>query len=162
MADVDEYRGYLITHPIIAEPETHFLDANEDLICMGEQSDTDNYDEDMATTPMPRRGSILSSPKTRAEHDDTGHFSTTADHDASEHLSVPMNLVMAAAVVVPTLTFSVIPGYLGRMAVVALVALGVLGGLLQSRLIGLHATKGFCICAGAYGAIMAVIAGVCR
>ncbi|KAH6653351.1 hypothetical protein BKA67DRAFT_659975 [Truncatella angustata] len=163
MADVHEYRGYLATHSPIAEPETRFLDTSEDLICLGDQSESDGDDEDAAATPMPRKYSILFAPKTPADSAEADYLGTDFQEDnVIARPSIPINLAMVVAVVVPTLTFSVIPDYIGRMAVVLLVGTGVLGALVQSQAVGTHATTDFCICAGAYGAIMSLIAGVYR
>ncbi|ETS75274.1 hypothetical protein PFICI_12218 [Pestalotiopsis fici W106-1] len=160
MADVHEYRGYLATHRPIVEIESQFLDAGEDLICLGDTFDS-GYDEDAAPTPTPRRGSI-SFEQRSLDDDPQQYFPTVNDKDSAlDDPSVPINLALAIAVVVPTLIFSLIPGLLGRMVVVALVGTGVVGILRRGHVIGTRVTKDFCICAGTYGAIMAVIASVC-
>jgi hypothetical protein len=160
MADVHEYRGYLATHRPIVDIETQFLDANEDLICLGDIFDG-GYDEDAAPTPMPRRGSMFSEQRPQ-EDDPQDYFSTTNDKDSTlDDPYLPINLALAIAVVVPTLIFSMVPGYLGRMVVVLLVGAGVVGMLRRGHVIDTRVTKDFCICAGTYGAIMAVIASVC-
>lgn len=162
MADVHDYRGYLATHPLVAEPETRFLDFSEDLICTGATSEVGIFAEETATTPMPRRMSIPSNPTLHEGVADYGYFNRQVPDDIPAESTIPIKLIMVIAIVLPTLTFGVIPGYRGRMAVVVLVGLGMLGALLQIRKVGLRTTNDFCICAGAYGAIMAVIAGVCR
>lgn len=159
MADIHEYRGYLATHDLIAEPETHFLDPNEDLICLGDAPESSCDEEDMIATPMPRRGSILNSLADSFQPS----FPTVIDEDETvEDSSFPVKIAVSIAVLVPMLTFIVIPGYLGRMGVVILVGIGVLTALLQSRTIEMRATRDFCFSAGAYGVFMAVIAGICR
>ncbi|KAK6840869.1 hypothetical protein PG987_001729 [Apiospora arundinis] len=95
---------------------------------------------------------------------------------------------MAVAVIAPIMAFGIVPGkhapsdtpylspffmwslsmsvvwdsYFGRMTVVILVSVGVLWGLIHERVIGVHATRDFYICAGLYGMAMAVVAGIYR
>jgi hypothetical protein len=63
---------------------------------------------------------------------------------------------------VPILTFNVIPGFVGRLTVTALVASGVIGALVQSGILGRGALFGkeSITCAGIYGGVMIVIAGI--
>jgi hypothetical protein len=70
-------------------------------------------------------------------------------------------IAIAAAVLVPILTFAVIPGFIGRMTVVMLVALGIMGAMVQSGVAGrdLVGTEG-AVCVGIYGIGMMIIAGV--
>lgn len=72
---------------------------------------------------------------------------------------------MAVAVLIPILTFSVIPGLVGRMTVVLLVGFGVLGGLTQAQMVKsapggsvVDGRRDWLICIGIYGGVMAVIA----
>jgi hypothetical protein len=64
------------------------------------------------------------------------------------------------------LTFPFIPGFVGRMAVVVLVGLGVVGGLIRAGLLRLGSggvAEGgwdWVLCAGVYGGVMAIVAGV--
>jgi len=55
----------------------------------------------------------------------------------------------------------VIPGFIGRLTVVGLVGGGVVGALMQAGLVnpGLPSREGL-ICAGMYGGVMTVIAGI--
>ena len=73
-----------------------------------------------------------------------------------------LSLAMAAAVILPVLAFAVIPGFLGRMAVVFVVLAGGLGVLFQDNAgglgLGLERTQDVCVCAGCYGAVMAILA----
>lgn len=76
-------------------------------------------------------------------------------------------LAFAAAFLLPILTFAVIPGYLGRMAVVLLVAVGVALAVVQAGLFGAGkdrtasqaATEGLLV-SGIYVGVMAVVAGI--
>ena len=77
-------------------------------------------------------------------------------------------LASALAVLLPLLTFPVIPVFLGRMAVVALVAGGIAAGLLQRGVVAaepgndIAAVKSadVVVVAGVYGAVMCVLAGL--
>jgi hypothetical protein len=80
-----------------------------------------------------------------------------------EHPSLPaLALALAIAVLVPILTFAVIPGFVGRLVVVGLVAAGVVGAGMQSGLLDGRAVVGTegLVCAGVYGGVMVVVAGV--
>jgi len=68
-------------------------------------------------------------------------------------------IATAVAVLVPILTFTVIPGFVGRMAVVLLVALAVFGTQAQAGTVGID-RRDLVVCVGVYGGVMAVLAGV--
>ncbi|RYP08297.1 hypothetical protein DL765_008839 [Monosporascus sp. GIB2] len=175
-ADIRDYRSFLATHRPVAEAETHFLDATDDLVCVdgGEDSDDFSDDDDAPATPMPR---AQSNPRS-AGHPGASELGSTQSQswrpqnvseqavDAcrrvnNEHpMLLPLSIGATGVVVLPVLTFAVIPGYLGRMAVVVLVGVGALAAVLQGNLGTLGSTRDMCIIAGCYGAIMAVLAGV--
>lgn len=72
-----------------------------------------------------------------------------------------LSLAMVGAILFPVLAFAAIPGFVGRMAVVFVVLIGGVATLLQQGdLVGLETTMDICVCAGCYGAVMAVLAGV--
>jgi hypothetical protein len=135
-AAVEKYREYLAAEKPVVDAETRFLDATGDLVILGPSS----------------------KPKVRKEV----RFSRTDQ----EMMSAPPQLfslaiAIAAAVLVPILTFAVIPGFIGRMTVVMLVALGIMGAMVQSGVAGrdLVGTEG-AVCVGIYGIGMMIIAGV--
>lgn len=82
-------------------------------------------------------------------------------------------IAMAVAVLVPVLTFALIPGVAGRMAVVLLVAFTVFGAQVQAGTIRMahdsdpttnkpsQNSRDLLCCAAVYGAVMAVVASVC-
>ncbi|KAI0023319.1 hypothetical protein F4780DRAFT_776749 [Xylariomycetidae sp. FL0641] len=156
LADVHEYRGYLATHAPIAEPETRFLDAADDLVCLAGGGD-DDADEDPLATPMPRFDFAAPGPKVA---DAPAEPSPEAWKGADPPPPVPLlSLAVALAVVLPVLTFSVIPDYVGRATVIGLVGMGISGTLVQGHLVGVRA-RDICVCAGLYGAVMAVLARI--
>ncbi|KAH8668982.1 hypothetical protein BX600DRAFT_266148 [Xylariales sp. PMI_506] len=166
LADVHEYRGYLATHNPIVEAETRFLDAADDLVCLGRELDHGDFEEDMIATPMPRRDyDDLSSLQSTDHSPLRGTLSALSSEEGDEvtevaSLVIPLRLAFAAAVVIPTLTFSVIPGFMGRMTVVLLVGLGILGALVQARVMPMHASWDFLACAAGYGLVMATLSMV--
>ncbi|OAA65331.1 hypothetical protein SPI_02118 [Niveomyces insectorum RCEF 264] len=92
-----------------------------------------------------------------------GH--TAWSSDDSLHLMI----AMAVAVLVPVLTFAVMPGFVARMAVVLLVAFTVFGAQVQAGTVrvsqdtaaGRAAGHNLLKCAGVYGTLMAIVAGIC-
>ena len=84
---------------------------------------------------------------------------TTVPHPANELLHLA--IATAVAVLVPVLTFAVIPGFVGRMTVVLLVALAVFGAQVQAGTVRFGAPGEMLLCASVYGAMMAVVAGMC-
>lgn len=160
LEDINQYRTYLATHNPIAELETRFLDAIDDLVCVTDNLPaTPDFEGSATATPMPRNFN-LPSPANSNSSQYSGSYSQDVDDGDETRPFVPLSLAMATAVVVPVLTFGVIPGYLGRIAVVLLVGLGILGMLIQGRVVGVRATRDFLICASFYGGIMATIAAL--
>ena len=71
-------------------------------------------------------------------------------------------MAVAVSVLVPIITFPVIPGFIGRMTVSFLVALGVFGALVQGGIVGIGVLleKEGALCAAIYGGVMVVVAGI--
>ncbi|KAI1378143.1 hypothetical protein F4677DRAFT_36241 [Hypoxylon crocopeplum] len=170
MEDIREYRNYLAAHTPIADVETHFLDATNDLVSVVNDSPEDVIEEEPIATPMPRPDFTMAdirsgppspmkprpvSPYRHQEDNDT----ETIDNMFDEPPIVPLSVAVTMAVIIPILTFLVIPGYLGRLTVVFLVGLGALGALIQGGIVPIRTWELF-ICVGLYGAVMAVIAGI--
>ncbi|KAF4585919.1 hypothetical protein GQ602_005224 [Ophiocordyceps camponoti-floridani] len=101
--EIVEYKTYLAANRLLADEETSFLDAPDDLLA----------------------------------------------------------LAVFVAVLVPVFTFAIIPGFAGRITVVALVGASIGLSLVQSGLADLldRGALDWVLCAGAYGAVMAVVAG---
>ncbi|KAI1498001.1 hypothetical protein F5X99DRAFT_420946 [Biscogniauxia marginata] len=172
LADIHEYRGYLASHTPIAEAETRFLDATDDLVCVSDQEMEEEMmveDEETMATPMPRQDFIPLSPRKEESvkdplessqlHEESSIASAHKTADIEQPIAL-LSSALAVAVILPTLTFTIIPGYLGRMTVVLLVGLGVLGALIQGGSVGVNVTRDLCICTGIYGAVMAILAGI--
>lgn len=73
-----------------------------------------------------------------------------------------LTAAIAASILIPILTFNVIPNFIGRLTVTMLVAMFATFGLMQSGVLNrgsLFGREG-CMCAGIYGGVMIVIAGI--
>ncbi|KAI8946051.1 hypothetical protein F4801DRAFT_583808 [Xylaria longipes] len=136
VADISQYRGFLANYAPISEAETQFLDATDDLVCLG-YSDDDGMtaDEEDVVTPVSRsditdfharrRVSILSQSDISRRLDERNipspdHGSAPHDqqHVTDKYLPMRLSVAIAVAVILPILTFLVIPGFIGRMTVV--------------------------------------------
>lgn len=143
---VKKYRHYLHNEQLVMENETRFLDAAGDLVALGRK-------------PRASEAERLELVQPRKVHfgDDVLHKSPSP----SPHPRI-IAVAIAAAVLIPILTFAVIPGFLGRMTVVMLVAMGTLGALCQSGVAGrdLLGNVEWATCAVIYAGVMVVVAGV--
>ncbi|ROT38398.1 hypothetical protein SODALDRAFT_359489 [Sodiomyces alkalinus F11] len=179
--DIHTYRTYLATHGPVIDTETRFLDWEDDLVSLarhpGDAPMPHDVSDDMLT-PMPRPSmrfpSVPGSPTS-----DAGCAESTRNaplqpqnldalHD-SGYLLPRLVIAIAAAFLLPLLTFALIPSFVGRMAVVVLVCLGIFAVLLQwgfvrtgvggaDRWEGLGGPQDWTICLGVYGVVMAVVA----
>ncbi|KAK2034770.1 hypothetical protein LX32DRAFT_578446 [Colletotrichum zoysiae] len=166
--DVDFYRAYLANHNPIVEIEARFLEPADDLVSLARPSSSSGSPSresgDDLKTPQPRRARLPSvdlGGRNKAERARrllvaalTGFLPTVA-------------LAFAAAFLLPILAFAVIPGFVGRMAVVFLVAVGVAAAVVQAGLFSggaerpakVAATEGL-LASGVYVGVMAVVAGI--
>ncbi|KAI1117872.1 hypothetical protein F5Y14DRAFT_402290 [Nemania sp. NC0429] len=211
LAETHDYRSFLASYAPISEIESHFLDATDDLVCLGysdEEEEEEVYDNDAdadangggsitaneeeeeeegsAVTPTPRpdipdfhprrRISILSQSavvprryEERTDRDRPPEQATAAaaaaaaapgQLSAGKHLVTYLSVAMAVAIMLPLLTFLVIPGFIGRMTVVSLVGVGILGALVQGRAVKLQASQELCVGVGLYGGVMAALAAM--
>ncbi|KAF2964502.1 hypothetical protein GQX73_g9051 [Xylaria multiplex] len=180
-ADMHEYRSFLSSYAPIAEIETQFLDATDDLVYVGYSDDDAATNEEDVITPISRsditdfqsrrRVSILSQSDISRRYDERGSPSpdqgvdtqSTAIHDqptVDKQLLTHLSMATAAAITLPILTFLVIPGFIGRMTVACLVGIGILGALVQGKVIMFQATQQLFVSVGLYGGVMALLAGM--
>ncbi|KAI0379478.1 hypothetical protein F5Y04DRAFT_272012 [Hypomontagnella monticulosa] len=167
--DVHEYRSYLSTQGPIAEVETRFLDAVDDLVCVSDEYQ-DVVEEEAIATPMPMPHPEFAMPEPRAvspirsrpvspyRQQETG-TETVISVSYEETPIIPLSVAVTVAVILPILTFLIIPGYLGRLTVVFLVGLSILGALIQGQIVAVRTWELLTV-GGLYGAVMAVIAGI--
>jgi hypothetical protein len=140
---VEQYRAYLESEKPIMEDETKFLEAPGDLVVIGRRAHSE------LERPKKPHGKIERPPKPENE------FSIP-----SPKLQI-IAVAVAVAVLVPILTFAVIPGFLGRITVVTLVASATVGFLVQSGMAGPDMLgMELAACAMIYGSVMVVIAGI--
>ncbi|OTB03200.1 hypothetical protein M426DRAFT_321989 [Hypoxylon sp. CI-4A] len=179
MEDVHEYRSYLANHAPVAEAETRFLDNPDDLVCVSED-EPDVIDEDPVPTPIPMQMPMpmqmpiqhptfpMSEPRSRSPSKPRAvspyrrqeeSSTVTGDDGYDEPPIIPLSVAVTVAVILPILTFLIIPGYPGRLTVVTLVGLSILGALIQGGIVAIR-TWELLVCVGLYGAVMAVIAGI--
>lgn len=171
MDEIHSYKSYLTSSRLLVEDETRFLDAPEDLLSLAmEEPMPEGFMADEGLTPMPRLAeevrfpaSIRKAPESEADSCASARRPST---QAQENLTLgvtisQLSLAMFVAVFAPIVTFSVIPTFAGRIAVVLLVGAGVATALMQSgvvRLLGRGALD-WILCAGIYGGTMAAVAG---
>ncbi|KAG5974998.1 hypothetical protein E4U58_002255 [Claviceps cyperi] len=127
--DIHLYKSYLATSKLIVDDESRFLDASSDLISLNTQGlPADDLNTAVQEqTPMPKTAEEepfhsffkdrLSSPSAGLDH--------SIVHRPGNALFVRLTLSCICMVLVPIMIFSVIPSFVGRMAIVLLIALGV-------------------------------------
>jgi hypothetical protein len=164
--DIDFYRSYLQSEHLIAEPETHFLDPTDDLVSIC--SDTlprppfQLSSEDRSYDPS---SSMLSSDNETPRHTHSSHSLHSLPpqhHENAEKSPLPaLAAAIAAMILIPILTFNVIPNFIGRITVTFLVACFAVFGLVLSGVPKheLFGREGM-LCAGVYGGVMIVVAGL--
>jgi hypothetical protein len=154
---VKKYRHYLEKEQPVIENETRFLDATGDLVALGRK----------AHAPAPPREIEPAPPA----HERKVRFSTeiskpipslkpSPSASPSSHL---IAVAVAASVLIPILTFTVIPNFFGRMTVVLLVSSGMLGVVIQSGVAGrdfLGQGKQWASCVVVYAIGMVIVAGI--
>ncbi|KAI2466950.1 hypothetical protein F4781DRAFT_404125 [Annulohypoxylon bovei var. microspora] len=178
LEDIHEYRSYLATHAPIAEVESRFLDISDDLVCVSDEYQ-EIVEEEPIPTPIPHPDFTMAEPRAaspitsrpvspyqqtrpispyRQDRQEEGSI-ITVDTIYDENPVIPLSIAVTIAVILPILTFLIIPGYLGRLTVVILVGLSILGALIQGQIVAIR-TWELLTCVGLYGAVMAVIAGI--
>ncbi|KAL7938891.1 hypothetical protein V8C35DRAFT_90450 [Trichoderma chlorosporum] len=162
--DVVNYRSYLNAINPLVEDECQFLEAADDLINLARRRRRSNVNpQDDPLSPMPRSSSVVGFPPPPSSQISNAGSSTYQNITQFSSLK-RLVLAMAMLVLAPIICFSVIPGFVGRMTVVFLVGLGGAVALLQSGYLNSLAedrsTLDWVLCAGVYGGVMAVIAGI--
>ncbi|CZR68829.1 uncharacterized protein PAC_18729 [Phialocephala subalpina] len=168
--DIDQYREYLDMEQPIHEAETHFLDPEDDLVSLSSQplhhksryrrhrdSDSPSSGEVSSSEVSSRQSVSLrkvplakpSEPLNQAKGNLQSIFPALA-------------AAIATSILLPVLTFTVIPGFMGRLIVTGLVALFLIAALVQAQILGRSVLLGreAMMCAGIYAGVMTVIAGI--
>ncbi|XMA13799.1 hypothetical protein WAI453_006590 [Rhynchosporium graminicola] len=165
--DIENYRSYLQTEQPIIEAETHFLDPTDDLVSI--YPDHPAPPSFLSSQPP---YSISSSSEVSSRNSVSTAPAPVPPLSASSPRNQPdlqpilpgLATAIAIAILVPILTFSVIPGFVGRLTVAALVACFMVAALVQSGIVNRGVLLGTesCMCAGIYGGVMIVLAGIVR
>jgi hypothetical protein len=154
--DISTYRHYLQTEHPIADIETHFLDPADDLVSIC----SENLQPPSQFSHAPPSSTSSTSEVSR---ESSSQLPPELDSEDDYKSPLPgLAMAIAVSVLVPIMTFHVIPGFIGRMTVSFLVALGVFGALVQSGIIGsgVLLEKEGAICVAIYGGVMSVVAGI--
>lgn len=174
--DISLYREYLQSVHPIAEPETHFLDPADDLVSVCSSTTPSSLPSrpsvpsapfpQTQTTTQPQTETITqpqTQPLTQSSPWAAGHRRrTTNDQNGAELTLTEFAMAIAAAVLVPIMTFSLIPGFAGRLTVTCLVATGVVGAFIQAGILmseQLFEREGL-VCGGIYLGAMVLVAGI--
>ncbi len=151
----------------IHEAETHFLDPEDDLVSLSSQP--------LHKSPYRRHHRDSDSPSSEVSSSDlSSRQSASLKRDilANEPLNQAKGNIqsifpalaaaIATSILLPVLTFTVIPGFMGRLIVTALVALFLITALVQVQIIGREVLleRDAMMCAGIYAGVMTAIAGI--
>lgn len=183
--EVERYRDFLESECPVVEEETRFLDHIEDLIVLGRASGGHVHSHPTSISPSHAHPHSHPPSTTPSSHQKvelpsiSPSLRTKINHPNEHSVSRPspnllsLAIAIAAAVLVPILTFVVIPGFLGRMVVAFLVAGGIVGAIVQAGGIKAGGAGGTgmemevdvfnrdgAVCAGIYGIGMAIVACV--
>lgn len=175
--DIDDYRDYLYAEQPIAEAETHFLDPEEDLVTISRHGkrrrhphrsnsfgsgsvNSSAVSSRASATPAlsqpPSPSTVISPTAKPVKTPKVAHKAT------AKNTFFILAGAAALAILIPILTFLVVPALVGRVIITILVTLSVTTILLQSHLVNskllLSQEGGMCV--GLYGGIMLVIAGI--
>lgn len=180
---MEEYRQFLKWEKPVVDSESRYIDEGigGDLVVVGGR----NGSFLRRTGGESRDVGDDSSTGRQFRHISSDSISTSSGHGSQDNGSsaventplIPLPTLataLAAAFLIPILTFGIIPNWLGRMTVVLLVGLGVWGGVWQSLSLSNGAGRGVgngeswewmigsdaLIVAGVYGAVMGVVAAV--
>lgn len=118
----------------------------------------------LPSSPLKEMHSSTTCPSPREERESEEPGRQAGEKKAPSHLVLYLVVTMAVAVAVPMLSFSVVRGFVGRMAVVLLAGLSVAGyvayaGQDAMAVVG-HGGSDVVYSAAVYAAVMAVAAGV--
>lgn len=166
---LDDHRDLVSLSPIDWDEEPT---AAADIERTGDPTPTPQVPAFVATTPALKTKPAMDPARARTPRPRTPRPRTPravsrqpppppASRSRSRSPKNPMYLVYAVivAIVVPILTFLVIPAFLERMVVVFLVFSGVAMAVVQAgTLTGLAGMMDYVLCAGVYGGLMAVVA----
>ena len=132
--------------------ETRFLDPADDLVSVCSSVPASSVAVSQAQT-------LTQNTYSASTHKPVG---AGVRDDASGRALTASAIAVALAVLIPILTFPVIPGFVGRLTVTGLVAGGVMGSLIQAGVLTTRhlLERDGLICGGIYLGAMVVIATI--
>ncbi|TVY21503.1 hypothetical protein LARI1_G002295 [Lachnellula arida] len=162
--DISTYRDYLQTAHPIAEAETHFLDPADDLVSISSDHippSSSCYSTSQSATSSCPPSSIIS-PSKASERSEVSERFESYPHAELQSILPAHAAALATAILIPILAFTVIPNFIGRIAVTSIAAGGVLGATIQGGVadMGMVLGREGLMCAGIYGILMVVVAGI--
>lgn len=175
--EVEGYRNFLKWQQPLVDVESRYLDESQekDLVIIGGNGGGGTLSTYFTRKSSSDEDSLVPMRHFRKETSSISDMSERGPRNESVNMVIDKTRIplptlataLAAAFLVPILTFSIIPNWLGRMTVVFLVGLGVWGGLWQSLALGggemakeLMIGNDLMVVAGVYGAVMAIVAAV--
>jgi hypothetical protein len=169
--EVEDYKVFLARSMAICEPETRFLQMDNDLVSLAGREWEDpeklepprDFDRDHGPPKLIMPG-VPASPvqlSPRPDHAHAARARNSAVKVQSRRKKSPFHLVYAAflAVAIPMVTFTVVHGLGERMVVVLLVFSGIATAVYQS---GLVADQGVAECIGCAGLYVVLMAGLAQ
>ncbi|KAK7210263.1 hypothetical protein V2G26_017441 [Clonostachys chloroleuca] len=164
--EIDGYRDFLFRDGPIVESEARFIRHESDLVCLpffaADEPGPPPMKEISGMPPSPIQSDITTHTTRSKQGNDPMKPRKAGSHRPRTLLNAAY--VSIAAILAPILTFFVIPSFLGRMLIVFVAIGGVSAVVMSSGLLrGSDQTvvRDCVICAGVYGGIMAVLAGIC-
>ncbi|TVY43159.1 hypothetical protein LOCC1_G004644 [Lachnellula occidentalis] len=162
--DISTYRDYLQTAHPIAEVETHFLDPADDLVSIYSDHippSSSCYSTSQSATSSYPPSSVVTPSKT-SEDSEVSERSESYPHAEVQSILPAHAAALATAILIPILAFTVIPNFIGRIAVTSIAAGGVLGATIQGGVadMGMVLRSEGLMCAGIYGGLMIIVAGI--
>jgi hypothetical protein len=163
--DIDQYREYLEVEQPIHELETHFLDPEDDLISLSSQPlhHKSRYRRSQPSeSPSSEESSSEVSSRSPAPLDTPAKVPVVKTKENRQSMFSAFAAAIATSVLLPVLTFVVIPNFIGRLTMTFLVALFTVVALLQAQILSRQVLleRDALTCVGIYGGVMIVLAGI--
>lgn len=153
----------------IHEAETHFLDPEDDLVSLSSQplyNSRYRRRHQGSESPSSEEASLSEvSSRQSASPQNNPIAKPEPPNQQKENIQAifpALAAAIATSILLPILTFTVIPGFMGRLIVTGLVALFLVAALVQAQILcrGVLLGREAIMCAGIYGGVMIVIAGI--
>jgi VIT1/CCC1 family predicted Fe2+/Mn2+ transporter len=172
MNEIHDYRTWLAHGNYITEEETRFLDETSDLASLAIFEDEEPPKSAGLAPPTPNSVKAFlvppedgGSPKSIKSDNDIRQRRAQASKSTLARSPLLLAYAVIISVLVPILTFLVIPGFVERMVVVVLVLSGAVTAVAQSGLLkklrDSQTVWDWALCGSIYGALMTFVAATC-